>query len=163
MNRGFELILNGRKKENLKTFNIQFPGGKKMTIDTNVIVSLVLPVSLLFFFTGILTGWVARDYLMNYRELPHPHPEMFDGNGNLFAVGESNNTSWIAKYNSSGGLQWTSTSNRGSADYKGVASDGNCCYVTGEFSRVSFSEAESVVEKYVYLNAEINIFGSGAV
>ena len=83
MNRGFELILNGRKKENLKTFNILFPGGKKMTIDTNVIVSLVLPVSLLFFFTGILTGWVARDYLMNYRELPKPHPEMFDGNGNL--------------------------------------------------------------------------------
>ena len=83
MNRGFELILNGRKKENLKTFNIQFPGGKKMTIDTNVIVSLVLPVSLLFFFTGILTGSVARDYLMNYRELPKPHPEMFDGNGNL--------------------------------------------------------------------------------
>ena len=82
-NRGFELILNGRKKENLKTFNIQFPGGKKMTIDTNVIVSLVLPVSLLFFFTGILAGWVARDYLMNYRELPKPHPEMFDGNGNL--------------------------------------------------------------------------------
>ena len=83
MNRGFELILNGRKKENVKTFNIQFPGGKKMTIDTNVIVSLVLPVSLLFFFTGILAGWVARDYLMNYRELPKPHPEMFDGNGNL--------------------------------------------------------------------------------
>ena len=83
MNRGFELILNGRKKENLKTFNIQFPGGKKMTIDTNVIVSLVLPVSLLFFFTGILAGWVARAYLMNYRELPKPHPEMFDGNGNL--------------------------------------------------------------------------------
>jgi len=83
MNRGFELILNGRKKENVKTFNIQFPGGKKMTIDTNVIVSLVLPVSLLFFFTGILAGWVARDYMMNYRELPKPHPEMFDGNGNL--------------------------------------------------------------------------------
>ena len=83
MNRGFELILNGRKKENLKTFNIQFPGGKKMTIDTNVIVSLVLPVSLLFFFVGILAGWVARDYMMNYRELPKPHPEMFDGNGNL--------------------------------------------------------------------------------
>ena len=83
MNRGFELILNGRKKENLKTFYIQFPGGKKMTIDTNVIVSLVLPVSLLFFFSGFLAGWVARDYLMNYRELPKPHPEMFDGNGNL--------------------------------------------------------------------------------
>ena len=83
MNRGFELILNGRKKENLKTFNIQFPGGKKMTIDSNVILTLLLPVSLLFFFVGILAGWVARDYLMNYRELPKPHPEMFDGNGNL--------------------------------------------------------------------------------
>ena len=82
MNRGFELILNGRKKENVKTFNIQFPGGKKMTIDTNVIVSLVLPVSLLFFFTGILAGWVARDYMMNYQEIPRPHPEMFDENGN---------------------------------------------------------------------------------
>ena len=83
MNRGFELILNGRKKENLKTFNIQFPGGKKMTIDSNVILTLLLPVSLLFFFVGILAGWVARDYMMNYRELPKPHPEMFDGNGNL--------------------------------------------------------------------------------
>ena len=82
-NRGFELILNGRKKENLKTFNIQFPGGKKMTIDSNVILTLLLPVSLLFFFVGILAGWVARDYMMNYRELPKPHPEMFDGNGNL--------------------------------------------------------------------------------
>ena len=82
-NRGFELILNGRKKENTKTFNIQFPGGKKMTIDSNVILTLLLPVSLLFFFVGIMAGWVARDYLMNYRELPKPHPEMFDGNGNL--------------------------------------------------------------------------------
>jgi len=82
-NRGFELILNGRKKENTKTFNIQFPGGKKMTIDSNVILTLLLPVSLLFFFVGILAGWVARDYMMNYRELPKPHPEMFDGNGNL--------------------------------------------------------------------------------
>ena len=82
-NRGFELILNGRKKENTKTFNIQFPGGKKMTIDSNVRLTLLLPVSLLFFFVGILAGWVARDYMMNYRELPKPHPEMFDGNGNL--------------------------------------------------------------------------------
>ena len=73
-----------------------------------------------------------------------------DGNGNLFAVGESNNTNWIAKYNSFGGLQWASTTYRGLADYKGVASDGECCYVTGEFARVSFSEAQSVVEKYDY-------------
>ena len=54
-----------------------------MTIDSNVILTLLLPVSLLFFFVGILAGWVARDYMMNYRELPKPHPEMFDGNGNL--------------------------------------------------------------------------------
>ena len=54
-----------------------------MTIDSNVILTLLLPVSLLFFFVGILAGWVAIDYMMNYRELPKPHPEMFDGNGNL--------------------------------------------------------------------------------
>tara|TARA_B100000131_G_C17871451_1_gene514396 strand:- start:174 stop:410 length:237 start_codon:yes stop_codon:yes gene_type:complete len=54
-----------------------------MSIDTEIILSLLLPVSLLFFFVGILAGWVARDYMMNYREIPRPHPEMFDENGNL--------------------------------------------------------------------------------
>ena len=54
-----------------------------MTVDTEIILSLLLPVSLLFFFVGILAGWVARDYMMNYREIPRPHPEMFDINGNL--------------------------------------------------------------------------------
>ena len=54
-----------------------------MTIDTEIILTLLLPVSLLFFFVGILGGWVARDYMMNYREIPKPHPEMFDINGNL--------------------------------------------------------------------------------
>ena len=54
-----------------------------MSIDTEIILSLLLPVSLLFFFVGILAGWVARDYMMNYREIPKPHPEMFDENGNL--------------------------------------------------------------------------------
>ena len=54
-----------------------------MTVDTDIILSLLLPVSLLFFFVGILAGWVARDYMMNYREIPRPHPEMFDMNGNL--------------------------------------------------------------------------------
>ena len=37
----------------------------------------------MFFLLGILIGWVARDYMMNYREIPKPHPEMFDLNGNL--------------------------------------------------------------------------------
>tara|TARA_B100000686_G_scaffold349900_1_gene444373 strand:+ start:2228 stop:2608 length:381 start_codon:yes stop_codon:yes gene_type:complete len=84
INRGVQFILlNGRKKKNGNTFQITFPGGKKMTIDTDILLSLLLPVSLLFFFVGLLGGWVARDYMMNYREIPRPHPEMFDGNGNL--------------------------------------------------------------------------------
>tara|TARA_Y100001960_G_C14306994_1_gene648875 strand:- start:244 stop:483 length:240 start_codon:yes stop_codon:yes gene_type:complete len=51
------------------------------TVD--IILVLVLPVSFLFFIVGIFGGWVARDYMMNYREIPRPHPEMFDINGNL--------------------------------------------------------------------------------
>ncbi len=82
-NRGVDFILNGRKKKHTTSFKIEFPGGKKMSIDTEIILSLLLPVSLLFFFVGILAGWVARDYMMNYREIPRPHPEMFDENGNL--------------------------------------------------------------------------------
>ena len=83
INRGVEFILNGRKKKSTKTFQFKFPGGKEMTIDTEIILTLLLPVSLLFFFVGILGGWVARDYMMNYREVPRPHPEMFDTQGNL--------------------------------------------------------------------------------
>jgi len=37
----------------------------------------------LFFIVGFLLGWVAREYMMNYREIPRPHPEMFDSQGNL--------------------------------------------------------------------------------
>ena len=83
INRGVEFILNGRKKKSTKTFQIKFPGGKEMAIDTEIILTLLLPVSLLFFFVGILGGWIARDYMMNYREVPRPHPEMFDTQGNL--------------------------------------------------------------------------------
>jgi len=52
-----------------------------MTIDT--ILILTLPVSFLLFVAGLLGGWILRDYMMNYREIPRPHPEMFDENGNL--------------------------------------------------------------------------------
>ena len=84
INRGVQFILlNGRKKNKDNAFQITFPGGKKMTIDTEIILSLLLPVSLLFFFVGIIGGWIARDYMLNYREIPRPHPEMFDLNGNL--------------------------------------------------------------------------------
>jgi len=37
----------------------------------------------LFLIVGLLIGWIAREYMMNYREVPRPHPEMFDENGNL--------------------------------------------------------------------------------
>ena len=40
-------------------------------------------VTILFFIVGIMVGWVAREYMMNYREIPRPHPEMFDSQGNL--------------------------------------------------------------------------------
>ena len=52
-----------------------------MTIET--ILVLVLPISFLLFCAGLLGGWIARDYMMNYQEIPKPHPEMFDMNGNL--------------------------------------------------------------------------------
>ena len=36
-----------------------------------------------FLIIGIIGGWVAREYMMNYQEIPKVHPEMFDQNGNL--------------------------------------------------------------------------------
>ena len=36
-----------------------------------------------FLIVGVIGGWVARDYMMNYQEIPKVHPEMFDQNGNL--------------------------------------------------------------------------------
>ena len=50
---------------------------------TETILTLALPISFLLFVIGILFGWIARDYMLNYREIPRPHPEMFDINGNL--------------------------------------------------------------------------------
>ena len=48
-------------------------------------VSLVFGsfITVLFLIVGLVTGWVAREYMMNYREIPRPHPEMFDNQGNL--------------------------------------------------------------------------------
>ncbi len=40
-------------------------------------------LTLLFLIVGAIGGWVAREYMMNYREIPRQHPEMFDINGNL--------------------------------------------------------------------------------
>ena len=52
-----------------------------MTLET--VLVLVLPISFLLFSIGLLGGWIARDYMLNYREVPRPHPEMLDENGNL--------------------------------------------------------------------------------
>ena len=48
-------------------------------------VSLVFGsfLTVLFLIVGVMVGWVAREYMMNYREIPRPHPEMFDNQGNL--------------------------------------------------------------------------------
>jgi hypothetical protein len=48
-------------------------------------VSLVFGsfLTVLFLIVGLIGGWVAREYMMNYREIPRPHPEMFDHQGNL--------------------------------------------------------------------------------
>jgi hypothetical protein len=48
-------------------------------------VSLVLGsfLTVLFLIVGVVAGWVAREYMMNYREIPRIHPEMFDSNGQL--------------------------------------------------------------------------------
>lgn len=40
-------------------------------------------LTILFLILGVIIGWTAREYMMNYREIPRPHPEMFDQQGNL--------------------------------------------------------------------------------
>ena len=51
------------------------------TID--IVLLTILPVSFLLFLVGGVGGWFPRDYMMNYQEIPRPHPEMFDEMGNL--------------------------------------------------------------------------------
>jgi len=40
-------------------------------------------LTVLFLIVGVMAGRVAREDMMNYREIPRPHPEMFDNQGNL--------------------------------------------------------------------------------
>ena len=81
INRGFELLLTGGKKKpkpsHITTLKI---GGRDMLAISLVFGSFL---TLLFLIVGAIGGWVARDYMMNYREIPRPHPEMFDELGNL--------------------------------------------------------------------------------
>ena len=81
INRGFELILTGGKKKtkplHITTLKI---GGRDMLAISLVFGSFL---TLLFLIVGAIGGWVAREYMMNYQEIPRIHPEMFDGNGNF--------------------------------------------------------------------------------
>jgi len=81
INRGFEFILTGGKKKtkpiHITTLKI---GGRDMLAISLVFGSFL---TLLFLIVGAIGGWVAREYMMNYQEIPRIHPEMFDGNGNL--------------------------------------------------------------------------------
>ena len=40
-------------------------------------------LTVLFLIVGLLVGWTAREYMMNYREIPKLHPEFYDENGNV--------------------------------------------------------------------------------
>ena len=40
-------------------------------------------MSVLFMIVGVIGGWVAREYIMNYHDAPRLHPEFFDDNGNV--------------------------------------------------------------------------------
>ena len=48
-------------------------------------VSLVFGsfLTVLFLIVGIIGGWVAREYMMNYQDRPKLHPEFFDSKGNV--------------------------------------------------------------------------------
>lgn len=47
--------------------------------------SLVLGsfLTVLFLIVGLIGGWVAREYMMNYQDRPKLHPEFFDEKGNV--------------------------------------------------------------------------------
>lgn len=40
-------------------------------------------MTILFFIVGLMVGWVAREYMMNYQDTPKLHPEFFDEHGNV--------------------------------------------------------------------------------
>lgn len=48
-------------------------------------VSLVFGsfLTVLFLVVGLIGGWVAREYALNYQDVPKLHPEFFDQHGNV--------------------------------------------------------------------------------
>ena len=48
---------------------------------TSLLVGFLM--TFLFFIVGLLTGWVAREYMLSYQDKPSFHPEMYDSHGNI--------------------------------------------------------------------------------
>ena len=40
-------------------------------------------LTVLFLVVGVVGGWIAREYMMNYQDRPNLHPEFFDSDGNV--------------------------------------------------------------------------------
>ena len=81
IDRGFEFILTGGKKKTKPLHITTLKIGERDMLATSLVFGSFL--TLLFLIVGAIGGWVAREYFMNYQEIPRIHPEMFDGNGNI--------------------------------------------------------------------------------
>jgi len=81
INRGFEFILTGGKKKTKPSHITTLKIGERDMLAVSLVFGSFLTV--LFLIVGAIGGWVAREYMMNYQEIPRIHPEMFDQNGNL--------------------------------------------------------------------------------
>ena len=77
VNRGIEFILSRRRK----SLNKQISPEVRYMLAVSLVFGSFLTV--LFLILGLVVGWTAREYMMNYREAPRYHPEMFDEQGNL--------------------------------------------------------------------------------
>ena len=81
IDRGFEFILSGGKKKAKPLHITTLKIGERDMLATSLVFGSFL--TLLFLIVGAIGGWVAREYMMNYQEIPRIHPEMFDSNGNI--------------------------------------------------------------------------------
>ena len=48
---------------------------------TSLVVGSFLTI--LFFVVGLMVGWIAREYMLNYQDTPKLHLEFFDQHGNV--------------------------------------------------------------------------------
>ena len=55
-------------------------------------------MTVLFMIVGVIGGWVAREYIMNYHDAPRLHPEFFDDNGTILDIYYSNSDLYAAYY-----------------------------------------------------------------